>query len=227
MTQTAIVTVAIGDVPYFKYAEPLMRHYAKKIGADFIVIDNRSMPDRKPNIEKWRTYHLLDKYVKVLYLDADILINPNSPNIFELVGMGVIGVVDNELAYDRVLDLERNVMQLENGYINWHRKFPNSGVILADFTHKQIFHDLGNRKIKNVGRWVDNTIFNYLLYESKLPIKYLDMRWNFLETFKHFNIPPEEVHFMHFAGGGLDNRIGDRTKQMEHFSKIYMDMIKK
>ena len=57
---------------------PLLRHYAKKIGADFHIIKDRKFPGFPPVYEKFQIYELAQQMENDwnLYVDADALIHP-------------------------------------------------------------------------------------------------------------------------------------------------------
>ena len=63
---------------------PLLKHYAKKIGADFHVITQRKYHDWPPTYEKLQIYNLAQEMENDwnLYIDADALVHPEMPDIF-------------------------------------------------------------------------------------------------------------------------------------------------
>jgi hypothetical protein len=61
---------------------PLLRYYARKIGAEFIVIDKRKFPDWPVTMEKLQIYELA-KSLRTewnVYFDADALVHPETPD---------------------------------------------------------------------------------------------------------------------------------------------------
>jgi hypothetical protein len=65
----------ICDITY-----PFLKHYAKKIGADFFVIDKRKFPDFPVMYEKLQIYELAKQMKNDwnMYLDSDALVHPNA-----------------------------------------------------------------------------------------------------------------------------------------------------
>jgi len=61
---------------------PLLKRYAAKIGADFVVIDKRKFPDWPITYEKFQIYELgqEDENDWNIYIDADALIHPETPD---------------------------------------------------------------------------------------------------------------------------------------------------
>src|SRR4030042_4413675 len=58
---------------------PLLKHYAKKIGADFYEIRERKFPDFPPVYEKLQIYQLAQEMGNDwnIYIDSDALVHPD------------------------------------------------------------------------------------------------------------------------------------------------------
>ena len=83
----AIITLTIDNF-YKKIGQttiPLMQKYAEKLSCDIHVIGERKINKDTHHFEKFQMYDLLNEYDRILYLDVDILINKNCPNIFEII----------------------------------------------------------------------------------------------------------------------------------------------
>ena len=82
----AVFSMNIGD--YYpkmtKHSFARMKNYCKKIGADFIVINERKFPDFPINYEKLQIYELGKEYDYIMYLDADCFIAENMPDFTNL-----------------------------------------------------------------------------------------------------------------------------------------------
>ena len=75
---------------------PIMREYAKKCDADFKIISGDApflSGDNLPHYRILEVADLLDEYDRVLCLDADMIINKDCPNIFEVVPEDKIGTI--------------------------------------------------------------------------------------------------------------------------------------
>jgi hypothetical protein len=61
---------------------PLLKRYAAKIGADFVVIGSRNFPDWPITYEKFQIYELgqEDENDWNIYIDADALVHPETPD---------------------------------------------------------------------------------------------------------------------------------------------------
>lgn len=100
----ALVTLAIGkryEILFDKYCRPLWSEYASKHGFDIIVHNqpldtSERSQSRSPS---WQKCLILSgsevqKYDQVVWVDSDILINPNAPNIVADVPIERVGAVD-------------------------------------------------------------------------------------------------------------------------------------
>lgn len=63
----------IRDITY-----PLIKHYANKIGAEFVEITERKHPDKPPVYEKFQLYEFAKENDWTIYLDADTLVHPET-----------------------------------------------------------------------------------------------------------------------------------------------------
>jgi len=63
---------------------PYMRKYAEKIGADFVIMNERKFPHLSPNMEKFQLYEISANYDWTIFIDADALIHPNCPDVTEI-----------------------------------------------------------------------------------------------------------------------------------------------
>jgi len=66
---------------------PLLKHYARKCGAEFHEITERKFPDWPPTYEKLQVYELgrEAKNDWNIFFDADAMIHPNTPDFTEIV----------------------------------------------------------------------------------------------------------------------------------------------
>lgn len=76
--RNAVVTLTIGE-RYKEIAEithPVLKAYADKIGAEFVVIDK---DHGLMHWEKFQIYHLLKIYNRIIFFDTDIIIRNDCP----------------------------------------------------------------------------------------------------------------------------------------------------
>ena len=70
-----------------------IKNYASKCGADYIELSGNQNPDW-PMANKYRLYKVTKAYKKTLYLDCDIVVKENAPNIFQLTPDNKISAYD-------------------------------------------------------------------------------------------------------------------------------------
>lgn len=141
MRKNLILTISVGD-NYKKISElthPLIKAYADKIDADFYVVNENTCTS--PHWEKFNyIYNLLNKYERILYVDTDILIRNDCPNLFDIVPILDIGLF-NELPYtsQRYLSLIESCKEYGITLKNWNGRYYNTGVMVVSRCHKFLF----------------------------------------------------------------------------------------
>jgi len=222
-----ILTVSLGNRPWFKRVKKLMKLYAKKCNSDFHAITDNFQGDLQSRIRKLDVSNYLEKYDRVLYLDDTIIINPYSPNIFDIVPDNMLGIVLEKKPYYNKKDILLQSLRYYNSHIPknitednyiWF----NSGVILASKKHKKIFNK-PNKIIKKIGNYVDQAILNSNRYKYNLPIIDLGLKYNYLGTRITLQDPyklddVDNIYFYHVTRG-LPNR--QRKRAFEKILNIY------
>ncbi len=198
-----------------------MQDYARRCGADFVVI-------REPKFqhlgqlyyEKFQLFEILESYERVLYLDNDVLVSPDSPNLFELTPIDHFAASSEE-TWSKVPDC-KNAILTELGEIRWMYPYFNAGVMLACRAHREVF----NPDHPALRRWAtdevrkkyayqgdDQTYFNYRVNELQIPMRDHGYRFNhtrsIARTHTRFN-----SFLIHYAGPS-GHRYGDRLVQIE------------
>lgn len=184
---------------------PVMKSFAKKWGADFLILSQDAdcdVPMGKIHYRIMELYNLLDEYDRIIQLDSDIIINKNCPNLFEIVPYDEIGTVleDKGSRQDVRRDRIRQAQQLW-GDLNWREGYINTGVFVVSKPHKDIF-----RKI-NGGYWIrlgfDCIHLSYQIHRLGLKIFELDYRFNHMSMFsEEWNGSPSrfDSYIIHYAG---------------------------
>lgn len=60
---------------------PLLKYYAKKIGADFHVINTRKFPNSPICYERFQLHEISKNYDWTIQFDADLLLHPDMPDV--------------------------------------------------------------------------------------------------------------------------------------------------
>lgn len=200
-----IVVVASGPVAEEQLilTAPRMRAYAKRVGADFRVVTADHAP-HWPMANKWRIAPFVRAYDRTLYLDVDVIIAPDAPDIFEAVPAEAVAI------YDEWSDVFDNApgdwVQAEADAICKTQQMPlrrlgwmgNAGIILFPRTAADLYR-VPSRPFPRF--WcLDQILFAMALDETGFPIHRLDRRWNTgfvaADFWKHL----PEAHLIHLNG---------------------------
>lgn len=141
----AIITLAIGESFHSlgSISHPTFRKYAKKINADFKVITVRSTTSKIIHFEKLQLGELLKAYDRIIYLDTDIIIRDDCPDLFQLVPQTKLGIYDESLlATEEQKQIHRSVMGKAFKLYNQpfvEGGFYNTGVMVLSKHHSELF----------------------------------------------------------------------------------------
>ncbi|MBA3924222.1 MAG: hypothetical protein H0X31_21985, partial [Nostocaceae cyanobacterium] len=175
----AIVTLCIGADQLGTLTHPLMRDYAHKVGADFVVIAAPKLNLKYIHYEKYQVYELLDTYDRILFLDSDIIVTPNCPDLFEIVPQNQFGaflVSKHSYFHDGAIRVIQEVL----GDIGWKREYFNSGVMLVSKQHQEVFCLEGDLLVWDSEKrdFFDQTILNYTVQKMGVPIYDIGYKFN-------------------------------------------------
>jgi len=194
-----IYTISINDK--FKkvsdYTIPLMQEYAKKCDCDF-YISKHQLDYEHPFFVKYEIGKLLDKHDRILFIDADVAIRDNAPNVFNVVPDNKLGVyVESENVPERLSQCNFfwNLNKLKH---NGCKRMFNTGVMLFSQCHKDIIKPHPPHITMNkLGRFADEIWFNYIFKDTDL--YRLSHKWNHMDlSGKPDN---ESIYFRHYAAG--------------------------
>ena len=136
-----VLTIAIGD-DYKKIAlltHPSIKEYASKINADFISVEqcNTSTPHWEKLVQ---IYHLLNQYERIIYVDTDLIIRDDCPDLFDIVPENQLGAFDEMPFTPRRESSLINACKDYNLVLNdWNGKYYNTGVMVISRQQKQLF----------------------------------------------------------------------------------------
>lgn len=168
----AVVTLNVGYDKILDITGPLMSDYASKIGADFHVINSRKLSKRL-NVcyEKSQMADMLEKYQRILYVDADTIITPEADNLFHVVGYGCWGGVDEKHLWSE----DKLNRQFKKFNCDWHGLFYlNTSLMVFDRTHRSLFDNMS----MTWRRPWDRIWWNYILHKESVPMVKLGREYN-------------------------------------------------
>lgn len=212
----AVITLCIGNGfdQMARLTHPLMRDYADKVHADFIVIDKPELGVSPIHYEKYQLASFLKKYERVLFVDTDIVIRPDSPDLFEYVPENMFGAYLASKHSD-CHDISLRDIQNELGDLGWEKDYFNSGVMMLSQAHKSLF-DLSHGCFNG---FYEQTQINYNLKKLKLPFFDIGFQYNHVELIGE-PIAKKTSYFIHYAGPG--HGVGPRHEQIaKDFKELF------
>ncbi len=191
-----VCTVATGGAAdLLEATEPLMRRYASKVGADFHAFTGPA--GAYPLADKFRVHHLTSRYDRLLFVDADALIHPDTPDLFEQVPAGVVAVFDDapyvsvpfkpliaEVAESQGLTHTRDRV-LNTGVVLWKRDQPGWQPPTKPLPTNHVSEQC----------WVQINI-----ERNNLPIHLLPREWNHQWWSDRSLEHADRAHILHLAG---------------------------
>lgn len=142
MKKNLVLTIAVGDF-YQQLAQlshPTLAAYAKKIDADFMSIDEPKISLTTPHWEKFQISELLKSYDRIIYLDTDLIVRPDTPNILDEVPYFKMGMFDESLyTEDRASSLKQACFDYDFHDVEWNGHYYNTGVMVLSRVHRDIF----------------------------------------------------------------------------------------
>ncbi|TWB88554.1 MULTISPECIES: glycosyltransferase [unclassified Synechococcus] len=200
--------------PIAKLSIPLMMKYAENIKSDFIRLSPRLANKFQGilNYEKFQIFNLFSYYERIIFLDADILIAPAAPSLFDVVDEEHLGV----FIASRYSDLHNPSVEAILcilGEIAWQREARNpeiyesfnSGVLVCSRKTGEYF----GKEMRPAEVWAkfdshncymsDQTFMNYVAQKYSLALADIGYQFN------HTLAPGKSSHrfrshMIHYAG---------------------------
>lgn len=213
----AIVTVACGEAyaEHYGITIPLMERYARRCGADLIVVDERWMRgEATPHLLKWKCNAVFEMgYDRILFVDgADVLIMPWADNIFDEVPAGRLGAFnEQEIPHsmmDARPDLMRDYVAQYNAVLREHGHaaietiqpgYFNSGVLLFGRDENPFREPVGGVVWFGNDPLFDQTYCNAQRSRFNIPVHWLDRKWNALLGIGGISAPQDGDLFRHYC----------------------------
>ncbi|MBL7076035.1 MAG: hypothetical protein ISS31_01060 [Kiritimatiellae bacterium] len=233
----AIVTLAIGPsaAAMYELAAPFMQYYARATGAEFVPIRESKINVHSANMEKFQMHAMLDVYDRLAFFDVDILVQPVTPNLFDLVPSDRLGIVYDDPANDeKSTNHAREIRwaQQSLGDVGWRRGYFNSGVMVLSKCHQSILSNPADRE-RLRSRYADQSLINYNVRKHRVPIFRLDTKLNGFELNGYSSRATNprnrrapgnnklQSYVMHFANEG------DKVLQMSKYADGLNDQIER
>ena len=100
-----VVTLSVGKRSHFAVTQLPMEAYARRVGADFVVVDSLAHPSLAGWNDTLRSganshflklpmlQYYLRRYGRLLFVDDDVLLSPRAPDVFAAVPCAAVGAV--------------------------------------------------------------------------------------------------------------------------------------
>lgn len=208
----AIVSLRIPQADWVELTEPSVQRYAERHGCDVVNLREPRLDLtvlrwrrrwRNLHLEKFQIHDLLEDYDRILYLDADVLIHPDAPNLFDRVPENAFGAVNEQLGLEAPKrEQEWRWMQRRLGRLpNTPHRYFNAGVMLFSRQHQELFAHRGRRFA--AGRWPDQNTLNYYAQREAVQMCWLSEEWNCMPVFGESFTQAERrrnAFMVHYAG---------------------------
>jgi len=180
----------------YQYSIKSWESWRKKNNAELFIL-NDTIVDYKEMGICWQRYYLFDilesngiEYDQILMVDADTIVHPDCPNIFELTDRKLTGV-NLEGSYDWVLrSLENYSKYAFNGIQSKWWNYMDCGFIVVNDTHKNFFRSIVDfywknkntlKQVEELHVGTDQTPFNILLEINNVDLKILPYEFNMVD----------------------------------------------
>jgi len=182
----AIIVRADKKLPYYNITIPIIKKYAEKIQAVYCELSHNPpflTDDKKPH---YRILAVLDEQLnhfdRYLFLDADILIRKDCPNLFDYVRHTHIGSIVEDVG-SREIHRKKVIkaVQKKFGNIKWVSDYTNAGVFVLSNKHLNILKPINGEYWKGWGS-VDGHI-GYNIKRFNYEIQYLSYKFNHMCMF--------------------------------------------
>lgn len=143
--KTVVVTLAVGRQAQrlLSISGPIFEGYARRIGADFRVIDSPRISPTFPMAAKFQCGKYLEVgWDRLIYFDADVLLSQKCENLFDVVPEDSAGIYDETLHFSDLVWADEQYAALAASQ-GWDVPRPphnlNTGVIVCSREHAAMF----------------------------------------------------------------------------------------
>ncbi len=201
----AVVTRARDNYEMAVTTHPVLKDYARRCKADFIVINQEKLELGEYSFEIFQCYDLFDTYERILVIDTDTLVTMSCPNLFEVVPEGHIGTIYED-KYNRKKDRWGRIFKVQQawGDVGWRKGYINTGVILFSKCHRQVLTYEPDKIWDDLG--YDDVLIGYNIHKYKCPVFELPYKFNHMSVFSEAGKNRLKSHIIHYAGRGFSGK---------------------
>lgn len=215
--KTCILTISSGEDSQRISAStfPSLQQYAKEIGCDVLSVDFRPDARVKAHFVQVQLrklsaiYEALENYERVAWVDADVLITPHAPSIFDNVRSDRWGGTDElkiirENQFTASPDHKQHLIKQHLNTVCWEEGFPriespafyfNCGVQVVSQCHREIYRPPNN---PGASTWAEQSLINARLHHQSIATHDLGKQWNMMQWIKDTDYL--KARFIHYCG---------------------------
>jgi hypothetical protein len=213
---TAVITAAITDAgrEMHQVSGPNQKRYADRIGAQYVVIDNDNISPSYPLAAKFQVHKIQPYFDRIVFLDVDLLVKTDCPNIFDEVPVGTVGMHD-DFWHQRLWEwMYKEFRELYDSQ-GWTEPIPtklqclNTGVVVCDKEHGDVWKP--PTKPYPVTHCSEQNFVNLNVHRAGYEVHLLPTEFNFQWWSHKSTFHTTDAHMLHFAGlaqpvlGGIDH----------------------
>lgn len=167
----------------FEYSVKSVKNYANKIDCDYQLINEKRIDWKHPTFERFDLFFNDDwwnKYSNILYLDTDLIVWPDAPDIFRMYAdESSFKICTDRIALRRSPEwhkknVRNSALDDFSGETLQQNRF-NAGVFMLNRNSAQIMKSyLDYKKIL----LDDNQLLIYAMLKSRVPVIKMDWRFN-------------------------------------------------
>lgn len=198
----AVLTIVNGEKykAIWERVEPYFIAYADKCEAELIVMSEGDVPTA--HWLKFGMYDLLHKqFDRIAFIDADILIRPDTPSLFDIVPEDQFGIFNEGFYTPRSMCIHE-VKKVYNVELpNWNgADYYNTGVMVVSRQHRHIFKV--NGEIKNLrNAFGEQTYLNMRIMQSGVKVFPLHFDFNRMNILDRLTgMTRLNSYLVHYAG---------------------------
>lgn len=208
--RTAIFTLCIGESSDFIPCMLSARKYALRHHISYFISSRIDIRFYAACFEKFQGFKLFDNgFDRVLFLDRDVMITPNAPNIFDYYSdMDTLYAFD-ENSPAEYMDRDHIVTAIKDG-MDWPKnergkyRYFNAGIFIVSKNFRGFIEGYRNRDLYTIPEmrmFHEQTCLNYMATSKGVKFGGLDYCWNRMDLMQP---DPQgrryEANFIHYAG---------------------------
>lgn len=229
----AIISMNIGNNPMYRPCLTSQLEYANRHGHTYYLIQESRINTYNFYFEKLQAAWLLDQgFDQVLYIDGDVLVTPDAPDIFASHGDPTAFYAHHESEDSEVMDRDKYVEPLLESAPGWPKQpngkyqYFNAGIMLfgKESAPKLLEGIQTPPNIPALWEFGDQTFLNYLAAKNEVNFQSLPREFNWMNCGEN---DPDcnryKAHFIHYAGPCL---YGDGNKaevMLRDYKELYED----